>query len=187
MLDLRAGAHAPWSALRLCSAFYFPFFRSRIMSAYQVADPNVTPKLAQADAQAVTVVHGTDPIGQGELVMTETRIDITGSYQWPPDAPAEVRFVFTFQILSSSTCNVNADWPGLLPKEIGPVEAGFIMLLLEARPQFLVFLPDGGNMTITYVGPFGQPEIVTALQVAVGGPNGEYSQMLSFRYDYGRS
>jgi hypothetical protein len=157
------------------------------MSAYQVADSNVTPKLAQADAQAVTVVHGTDSIGRGELVMTETRIDVTGSYQWPPNAPAEVRFVFTFQILSSSTCNVHADWPGLLPNEIGPVEAGYIMLLLEARPQFLVFLPDGGNLTITYVGPFGQPQIVTALQVAVGGPNGEYSQMLSFRYDYARS
>lgn len=154
------------------------------MSAYEIPDRTVTPKLAAADAQPVIVVHGSDSIGRGELVMTDTRIDITGSYTWPPDAPAEVRFVFTFQILSSSTCNVHVDWPGLLPKEIGPVEAGYIMLLLEARPQFLVFLPDGGNLTITYVGPFGHPEIVTALQVAVGGPNGEYSQVLNFRYEH---
>ena len=155
------------------------------MSAIQVADPDVTPGLAEVAAQAVTVVHGTDSIGRGELATTESRIDVTGSYQWPPDAPAEVQFLFSFQILSSSTCNVTVDWPGLLPKEIGPVQAGYIMLLLEARPQFNIFLPDGGNVTATFVGPFGQPEIVTAFQVAVGGPNGEYSQALSFRYDRG--
>ncbi|MFL5382058.1 MAG: hypothetical protein ACJ8GN_06050 [Longimicrobiaceae bacterium] len=154
------------------------------MSAFQVADPNVTPTLA-ADSQPVTVIRGTDAIGHGALVVAAGGIDVTGSYQWPPDAPAEVRFAFSFEILSSSTCNVHVDWPGLLPTVIGPVQAGYIMLLLEARPQFLIFLPDGGNVGATFVGPFGQPEIVTALQVGVGGPEGKYSQMLNFQYDQG--
>jgi len=157
------------------------------MSAFQVADPNVTPTLTAAETQPVTVIHGTDSIGSGELAVTASRIDVTGHYQWPPDAPAEVQFVFSFEILTSSTCNVQVDWPGLLPTVIGPVQAGYIMLLLEARPQFLIFLPDGGNVSATFVGPFGQPEIVTALQVGVGGPEGKYSEMLNFHYEHGQS
>jgi len=151
------------------------------MSTIQVANPDVTPQLAQA-TQPVTVIHGSDTIGSGQIATLATRLDVTGHYQWPVDAPAEVQFLFSFEILSSNTCNVTVNWPGLLPKVIGPTQATYIMLLLEARPQFIIFTPGGVNIGVTYVGPFGQPEIVTALQVGVGGPNGDYSQALSFQY-----
>ena len=137
--------------------------------------------------QPVTVVHGTDSIGRGDLVMTETRIDVTGSYQWPPDAPAEVRFLFGFEILTDSTCNLTMDWPGLLPAPIPQTECGYTELLLEARPQFLIFVPDGSLVTATFLGPFGFPGIVTAFTVGITGPEGKYSQGLNFRYEHGQS
>lgn len=155
------------------------------MSTIQVANPDVTPALA-ASVQPVEVIHGTDSIGSGQIVTTPSRLDVSGHYQWPPDAPAEVGFTFSFEILSPNTCNVSVNWPGLLPKEIGPTKASYIMLLLMARPQFLITTPDGVHVNATYVGPFGHPEIVTALQVGVGGPEGDYSQALSFRYEHGQ-
>jgi len=153
------------------------------MSTIQVANPDVTPQLSDV-TQPVAVIHGSDTIGSGTVVTTASRLDVTGHYQWPVDAPAEVQFQFSFEILSSNTCNVTVNWPGLLPGEVGPTKASYIMLLLMARPQFLITTPDGVHINATYVGPFGHPEIVTALQVGVGGPAGDYSQMLSFRYEH---
>jgi hypothetical protein len=161
--------------------------RSAIMSTpIQVADPNVTPQLPSVD-HPVTVLFLSDRIGSGNLVTTGTDIGVTGHYQWPPDAPAEVRFSFNFRILSPNTCDVAVNWPGLLRQPIGPTKASYITLLLMARPQFLITTPDGAHISVTYLGPFGQPEIVTGLQVAVANANADHSVSLVFQIDHNHS
>jgi hypothetical protein len=149
--------------------------------AIQVADPNVVPTLPQA-VQPVTVILGDQQIGTGEVVNTHTGIRVTGHYQWPPDAPAEVGFLFDFVIQSANTCEVAVSWPGLIP-EIPQTRAGYIMLLLMARPDFLITTPSGDHITAAFLGPFGHPEITTALQVSVAIASGAASQSLVFRYD----
>ena len=150
--------------------------------AIHVADPTVTPELAHV-VHAVGVIHGDRRIGSGELVQLPTGIKVTGSYEWPPDAPAVVRFEFDFTILSQNTCEVAVNWPGLVPP-IAKTRASYIMLLLMARPDFLITTPAGDHVTAAFLGPMGHPEITTALQVAVATANGAASQSLVFRYEH---
>ncbi|HEU0055154.1 MAG TPA: hypothetical protein VFQ39_18335 [Longimicrobium sp.] len=150
----------------------------------EVAD--AAPKLGVVE-KPVSVIFLSDRIGGGDLVTTDASIRVAGHYQWPPDAPAEVRFSFDFQILTSDLCDVAVDWPGLLRGPIGPTKASYIMLLVMARPQFFITTPDGAHITVTYVGPFGQPEIVTGIQVAVASASADHSVSLLFRIELGNS
>lgn len=149
--------------------------------AIHVADPNVTPELAQV-VQPVSVIFGNQQIGAGQLVTTPSNINVTGHYQWPPDAPAEVEFSFDFHILSSNTCTVEVDWPGLVPT-IDKTPASYIMLLLMARPEFLITTPKGDKVNAAFLGPYGQPQITTDLQVAVASQSSAASVSLLFHYD----
>ncbi|HET7460412.1 MAG TPA: hypothetical protein VFJ82_04155 [Longimicrobium sp.] len=149
--------------------------------AVHIADPTVAPKLEQM-VQPVTVVHGDTAIGRGELVTTPVSINVRGSYQWPPDAPAEIPFTFDFVIHTQNTCDVAVDWPGLVP-EIPKTLSSYFMVLVLARPGFLITTPAGDHVNATFMGPPHQPEITNALSVAVTTANGAASRSLVFQYD----
>ena len=148
--------------------------------AIRVADPGATPELAR-QVTAADVVLGDRIIGTGQVATSATSIQVTGSYEWPPDAPAVVRFSFDFTIVTANSCEVAVEWPGLIPA-IPRTRASYIMLLLMGRADFLITTPAGDHVTAAFMGPFGQPEITTALQVAVATANGAASQSLIFRY-----
>ena len=113
-----------------------------------IADPNATPSLAQ-DTRNVDVIFGDRQIGVGTMTTAASGIVVNAHYQWPPDAPAEVRATFVFDILSSNTCKVEVDWPGLLSQRIPLQDASYIMLLLMARPDFVIATPGGDRVTVT--------------------------------------
>ena len=146
-----------------------------------IADPNATTTLAQ-DTRNVDVVFGDRRIGAGTMTTAASGIVVEAHYQWPPDAPAEVRATFVFDILSSNTCKVEVDWPGLLARPIPLQDASYIMLLLMARPDFVIATPGGDRVTAVFVGPMGQPEIATGLQVSAALADGSSSASLLFRY-----
>lgn len=148
----------------------------------QIADPRTAPKLAH-DAQAVTVIHLNQKIGSGKLTSTESGLAVHGSYQWPPDAPAEVRFSFVFTPLSENTCTVEVNWPGLLSRRIPEEKASYFMLLLMARPEYVISTSSGDNVTATFMGPMGHPEITTALQVNATISDASSSASLVFRFE----
>jgi hypothetical protein len=150
-----------------------------------VADPSATPRLSEA-VQAVSVIHLSDRIGSGTLTITQDGFEVTGIYNWPPRSIAEVQFSFRFHVLSPNTCTVEVDWPGLLP-EIGPTDASYLTLLLMGRPEYSISTPAGDHVNATFLGPFGQPEITTSLQVAAATGSGDASVSLLFRYEISNS
>lgn len=144
-----------------------------------VAEPGT--QLTQ-DSRPVDVVYADRTIGSGTMTTTESGIEVNAHYQWPPDAPAEVRASFVFDILTSDTCKVEVNWPGLLARPIPLQEAGYIMLLLMARPDFVISTQGGDHVGAVFIGPMGQPEISTGLQVSATLADGSSSASLVFRY-----
>lgn len=130
----------------------------------------------------VAVVHLDQTIGSGEVQATATNISVTGSYEWPPDAPAEIPFSFQIQLTGESTCAVAVDWPELLPAEISAPDAVYLAILVLGRTGLLITTPKGDTVSFFYTGPMGKPGITTGFQVSVTEKDPAGSAVLTFRY-----
>ena len=140
-----------------------------------------TTVIAAADTP-VHVLFGDRHIGDGVAEVTPSQIRVTGHYEWPPDAPAVVRFAFSFRILGEDTGELAVDWPGL-SRPIPPTLASYFMALLLGRPDFMITTRDGDHATIAFVGPMGHPEITTGMQVTVTDAGATAGASLLFRFD----
>jgi hypothetical protein len=145
---------------------------------FQIADETVGTQL-DSQKQAVKVMLHGEAIGKGTLVVDEGAIAVDGIYQLP--RAADARFNFTFKPTGFRKCAFAVDWPGLLPKPIRDDDAGYMMLLVRARPRYVIFGSDGSGANATYEGPFHEPEITTALQVSAG--YGDTSAALTFVFE----
>lgn len=133
-------------------------------------------------AQQVTVIHLDKPIGTGKAISLKDGIEITGTYTWPPDAPAEIPFAFAMVLLSPKTCAIKVTWPGLLPKSIGSDQATYFMILLAGRPQFIINTPQGDGVNVAYMGPFEDPSVTTGIQVTAVDSGMSSSASLIFKF-----
>ena len=133
--------------------------------------------------QKVDVIHNSVSIGSGTAEMEGERLAITGSYEWPPDAPAEVAFSFHLELRQDRTCSIEVDWPGLLPNRIADDQASYFILLILARPQINVFNQDQTfHATVFFQGPPNQPPVVNAISIGVQESSPPASPSLLFRY-----
>lgn len=140
-------------------------------------------QLAAADStQKVSVWFGGKSIGAGTAAFTADAVNLEGSYQWPPEAPAEVRFAFDLKILTEDVCSVAVNWPGLLPEAIHDPAASYFSLLILARVELLITTHAGDSINFVYTGPPADPEITTGFQISVLEPGATSPAALAFRF-----
>lgn len=140
------------------------------MSDIQVADATAGTGFSASTNPVVVRMNGLT-IGHGTVETTDDGVSITGQYQWPVNQPP-VSFSYRFRVKEYPKCSLEADWPNLLPARIHEPDSTYIMLLVAARPRYIISSPGGAGSSLTYVGPFGQPGIITALQVSAGNDQG---------------
>jgi hypothetical protein len=128
-------------------------------------------QLAVAASEAVRMIYLGHDIGGGKVVGGADTIDVDVSFNWPPEAIAEVGGHFHLKILSDETCAVAASFPGLVdPLKDG--DASYYVLLIGARPQFYITTHAGDRLFWSSTGPFSQPEIVTGYELGIQPANG---------------
>jgi len=135
-----------------------------------------------SQTKAVDVFFLDRRIGGGQSVSTPQGVAVQGSYQWPPDAPAEVRFSFDVKLLTDTVCGVEVSWPGLLAKPIADPAALYIAILVLGRAALAITTHNGDHISFAYSGPPSQPELVTGFQVSVMEASPGNSAALTFRY-----
>lgn len=121
-------------------------------------------------------------IGRGVATSSINTHSVEGSYQWPPDAPAEVPFVFRLRLLQAPHCEVEVSWPGLLVERIEDVDATYVETLISGRPGILITTRQGDTITFVYTGPSIEPSQATGFQVSVHEPDPPSAAVLTYTY-----
>lgn len=134
------------------------------------------------DTNEVTIKYLDKSIGSGTAIGASETTTVKGHYQWPLDAPAEVMMSFFLKLVTENTCDVEVDWPGLLPAPIKAQGASYWVWLLLARPVINVQTKDGDLIVFSYTGPPNDPEKVTGFQISVSLNNAQHSTALTFVY-----
>lgn len=140
-----------------------------------------TFQFSEQDKQ-VTIKYLDKSIGSGTAVAAPETMAVKGHYQWPLDAPAEIMMSFFLKLVTENTCDVEVDWPGLLPSPIKAQGASYWMWLLMARPVINVQTQEGDLIVFSYTGPPNNPEQVTGFQISVSLNGAQHSTSLTFVY-----
>ncbi len=131
--------------------------------------------------QEVRMVYLDQTIGGGIINSGGRQVTIETTYEWPPDAPAEIDGLFFVGFHNQETCNVRASYPGLLREPIEDNEARYTTLLSGARPQILITTRSGARLSVWASGPFGDPEKVTGYSLGIVEPE-QHPLNLVFRF-----
>ncbi len=131
--------------------------------------------------QEVRMFYQDQAIGGGIINAVGRQVTIETTYEWPPDAPAEIEGLFFFAIRNEDTCAVRASYPGLLHEPIEDNEARYTVLLIGARPQIQITTRSGARLSAYASGPFGDPERVTGYSLSIVEPE-QHPLNLVFRF-----
>lgn len=135
----------------------------------------------------VQVVRYGIPIGQARLAGKAGELNIAGSYEWPPDAPAEAPFAFDLTLLQDARCRIGLDWPGLLPQPIQDELAPYQIVVGPVYEwKLIVTTRQDDLVVVSYLTDPVDPNKVEGMHIEVVQANAEAASNLSFVFDKGK-